>query len=75
MLPYERPPLSKAMLMPETDPGPKLLITAERLADLGIGYFEERDVEPIDRSANTVTLSDGAQLAYERLLLTTGPEN
>ncbi|MDE5458799.1 FAD-dependent oxidoreductase [Bradyrhizobium sp. CSA112] len=72
MLPYERPPLSKAILTEEMDPGPKLLITHQRLAELEIGYLEGRSVESIDRVAHTVTLSDGAQLAYERLLLTTG---
>ncbi|MCK1756710.1 FAD-dependent oxidoreductase [Bradyrhizobium sp. 137] len=72
MLPYERPPLSKAMLMEETAPRPKLLVTHERLAALEIDYFAGRNVVSIDRAAHTVTLSDGAQLGYERLLLTTG---
>jgi 3-phenylpropionate/trans-cinnamate dioxygenase ferredoxin reductase subunit len=72
MLPYERPPLSKAMLIDETGDGPKLLLSPERLAELEIDYLGERSVESIDRAAHTVTLSDGAQLAYERLLLTTG---
>ncbi|MGY4230278.1 3-phenylpropionate/trans-cinnamate dioxygenase ferredoxin reductase subunit [Bradyrhizobium sp. USDA 4503] len=72
MLPYERPPLSKAILIEETNPGPKLLVTPERLTELGIDYLQGRNVQSIDRAAHTVTLSDGAQLAYERLLLTTG---
>ncbi|MFB6453544.1 NAD(P)/FAD-dependent oxidoreductase, partial [Bradyrhizobium tunisiense] len=72
MLPYERPPLSKATLIEETHSGPKLLVTHERLAELGIRYLEGKIVESIDRVAHTLRLSDGAQLAYERLLLTTG---
>ncbi|RZN07870.1 ferredoxin reductase [Bradyrhizobium genosp. SA-3] len=72
MLPYERPPLSKAILVEETDPGPKLLVNPERLAELAINYFAGRNVDLIDRGAHTVTLSNGVQLAYERLLLTTG---
>ncbi|WP_342729306.1 FAD-dependent oxidoreductase [Bradyrhizobium sp. B097] len=72
MLPYERPPLSKAILSEETNPGPKLLVTAERLADLRIDYREGRTVQAIDRSVRAVILSDGAQLNYQRLLLTTG---
>lgn len=72
MLPYERPPLSKAVLIEATDPGPKLLVAPERLAELRIDYLGGRNVESIDRVAHTVTLSDGAQLAYERLLLATG---
>lgn len=72
MLPYERPPLSKAILIEETDPAPKLLVTRERLAELEIEYLEGQNVAAIDGAAHMVTLSDGAQLAYERLLLTTG---
>lgn len=72
MLPYERPPLSKAILMEEMDPQPKLLVTPERLAELGIEYFEGRNVQSLDRVVHTVTLSDGTQVAYQRLLLTTG---
>ncbi|WP_439406569.1 NAD(P)/FAD-dependent oxidoreductase [Bradyrhizobium sp. DASA03076] len=72
MLPYERPPLSKAVLSEETLPGPKLLATPERLKKLGIDYLEGRNVESIDRAAHTVAFSDGAQLAYQRLLLATG---
>lgn len=72
MLPYERPPLSKAILIDEGDPGPKLLITPERLKELRIDYLQGRNVESIDRTAHTVTLSNGRHLAYERLLLTTG---
>jgi len=36
MLPYERPPLSKAILMEEMEPGPTLLVAPERMAELGI---------------------------------------
>ncbi|OAF14063.1 ferredoxin reductase [Bradyrhizobium centrolobii] len=72
MLPYERPPLSKAILVEEREPGPKLLVTPERLAELGIHYLQGRSVEWIDRATHTLKLSDGSLLAYERLLLATG---
>ncbi|MCK1744856.1 FAD-dependent oxidoreductase [Bradyrhizobium sp. 139] len=72
MLPYERPPLSKAIISDETVPEPKLLIAPERLAELEIDYLGGRTVKWIDRAAHTVALSNGAQLAYTRLLLTTG---
>ncbi|MCK1679601.1 FAD-dependent oxidoreductase [Bradyrhizobium sp. 147] len=72
MPPYERPPLSKAILIEEGEPGPKLLIAPARLKELGIDYLQGSDVESIDRMAHTVTLSNGRHLAYERLLLTTG---
>ncbi|MGY3600535.1 3-phenylpropionate/trans-cinnamate dioxygenase ferredoxin reductase subunit [Bradyrhizobium sp. USDA 4341] len=72
MLPYERPPLSKSILTDETDARPKLLVRPEQLLDLEIDYRQERNVVSIDRAVHTVTLSDGAQLTYERLLLATG---
>ncbi|WP_018320911.1 NAD(P)/FAD-dependent oxidoreductase [Bradyrhizobium sp. WSM2793] len=72
VLPYERPPLSKAVLIEEADPGPKLLVSPERLAELRIDYLQGRNVASIERAAHMVTLSDGARLAYERLLLATG---
>lgn len=71
-LPYERPPLSKAHLTEEVEPGPKTLMTSERLEELDIEYLQGREVVAIDRAAHTVKLADGARLAYERLLLTTG---
>lgn len=71
-LPYERPPLSKATLTEETNPGPKMLVTHERLAELGILYLEGTSVESIDRAAHAVILSGGTRLGYERLLLATG---
>jgi 3-phenylpropionate/trans-cinnamate dioxygenase ferredoxin reductase subunit len=69
--PYERPPLSKGLL----------LGTAERDSPFvhDAGWYAEHDVElrtattatGIDRSARTVTVS-GHQIRYDRLLLATG---
>ncbi|MGV7214862.1 FAD-dependent oxidoreductase [Bradyrhizobium sp. UFLA05-112] len=72
MLPYERPPLSKAILTDEMTPGPKPIVTAERLAKLEIDYLQGNEVVAIDRAANVVTLSSGSRMAYHRLLLATG---
>jgi 3-phenylpropionate/trans-cinnamate dioxygenase ferredoxin reductase subunit len=70
--PYERPPLSKGLL----------LGTAERDSPYvhDAGWYGEHDVElrtgtaatGIDRSAHTVTVSGGEQIRYDRLLLATG---
>ncbi|MBZ9603157.1 NAD(P)/FAD-dependent oxidoreductase [Phyllobacterium chamaecytisi] len=72
LLPYERPPLSKAILIDETNPEPKLIVTAERLAELGIEFLHGSEVVSIDRAVNMVTFSDRARLGYHRLLLATG---
>ncbi|MGY4345418.1 NADPH-dependent 2,4-dienoyl-CoA reductase/sulfur reductase-like enzyme [Bradyrhizobium sp. GM7.3] len=72
ILPYERPPLSKALLLDEMNPGPKLIVTSQRLAELEIEYLQGSEAVSIDRAANMVTLSNGSAIAYHRLLLATG---
>lgn len=72
MLPYERPPLSKANLIEETESGPKLIIARGLLKELGVEYVQGRKVIAIERAAHTVSLSDGTRFSYERLLLATG---
>jgi 3-phenylpropionate/trans-cinnamate dioxygenase ferredoxin reductase subunit len=72
--PYERPPLSKEYLRGEAgrekvyvhDEG----FYAEREIDLRLG----RTVTGLETSARRVTLDDGEQLPYDRLLLATGAE-
>ncbi|EJC67088.1 NAD(P)H-nitrite reductase [Rhizobium leguminosarum bv. viciae WSM1455] len=68
-LPYERPPLSKtvngAVQM-------KLICGAAALEATGIAYIEGVSASRLDTDAGTVTLSDGRQLRYEKLLLATG---
>jgi NADPH-dependent 2,4-dienoyl-CoA reductase/sulfur reductase-like enzyme len=70
--PYERPPLSKGLL----------LGTAERDSPYvhDAGWYAKHDIElrtgttvtGIDRSAHTVTVSGGEEIRYDRLLLATG---
>jgi 3-phenylpropionate/trans-cinnamate dioxygenase ferredoxin reductase subunit len=71
-LPYERPPLSKGFLTPQTSPEPTYLKPPD--------WYREHDVQSVlgvrahslDPVAKTVTLSDGQLLPYTRLLLATG---
>jgi len=73
-LPYERPPLSKDYLM-----GKK---TADQLPPHDSTWYDEHDVTvltgteatAIDPAARTVSLDDGATVAYDALLLATGAE-
>jgi 3-phenylpropionate/trans-cinnamate dioxygenase ferredoxin reductase subunit len=68
-LPYDRPPLSKA-LFKGTEP----------VALLPAGFYAERDIDlrlgaevvAIDRAARSVELADGSRLDYDRLILATG---
>ncbi|HZQ40171.1 MAG TPA: FAD-dependent oxidoreductase [Rhizomicrobium sp.] len=70
--PYQRPPLSKAYLLGT--------FARERLFLKGDDFYREARCElllntratAIDRTAKTVTLSDGRVLSYDKLLLTTG---
>lgn len=71
-LPYERPPLSKAFLIDESNLELSPIVTAERLAALQIDYIHGREVVSIDRAVNTVMLSDGATIPYHKALLATG---
>ena len=70
--PYDRPGLSKAVLLGDAEPKDLYLAKA--------GFYEEKDVEThfgdaataIDREARTVTLASGAVLDYDALVLATG---
>ncbi|MDX6658677.1 MAG: 3-phenylpropionate/trans-cinnamate dioxygenase ferredoxin reductase component, partial [Solirubrobacteraceae bacterium] len=71
-LPYDRPPLSKAVL---TDPGAEAAV-GFRAPD----WYAERDIEVLagvavtgmDVDARKVALANGEELAYEQLLIATG---
>lgn len=71
-VPYERPPLSKQLL--SGDDGPETTYLRDR------GFYREQDIDlrlgarasAIDPSARRVLLADGDELAYDKLLITTG---
>ena len=72
MLPYQRPPLSKKFLSGEME--------AERLLFRHRGFYDEHVVElklgvravRIETAARRVTLSNGEEINYDRLLLCSG---
>jgi 3-phenylpropionate/trans-cinnamate dioxygenase ferredoxin reductase subunit len=70
--PYERPPLSKAVLTEETEPPVTYFHTAERYAEQRIELLLGSPVTAIEPEAHRVRLSDGQFLNYDRLLLTVG---
>jgi 3-phenylpropionate/trans-cinnamate dioxygenase ferredoxin reductase component len=71
-VPYERPPLSKAALTDDGHPVPRTIVTREKLAALGIEFVPGAKATGIDPARRTLTLSDGRELSYARLLLATG---
>ncbi len=70
--PYQRPPLSKAYLLGDMTEERLYLRPADFYADQNITLRLDTRVTGIDRSAQTITLSDGETVGYDELALTTG---
>jgi 3-phenylpropionate/trans-cinnamate dioxygenase ferredoxin reductase subunit len=72
LIPYQRPPLSKAWLKGEAGEDDLILKPRSFYDEQRIELRLSVRVDSIDRNAKTVTLSDGAQLAYDVLILANG---
>ena len=72
LLPYERPPLSKAMLVDEQEPQPVLLLDEGMIASLNAVFVCGVKAIGIDRKAKVLVLEDGRAIAYDKLLIATG---
>ena len=70
-LPYERPPLSKALLTGERTAAQCALRTPESYVVEGIAHLVST-VDAIDAASRQITLVDGRRFSYEALLLATG---
>jgi 3-phenylpropionate/trans-cinnamate dioxygenase ferredoxin reductase subunit len=70
--PYERPPLSKAVMTSEESPSAPFILREGQLNEQNITFERGAEATAIDRGAHSVTLADGRILRYERLLLATG---
>jgi 3-phenylpropionate/trans-cinnamate dioxygenase ferredoxin reductase component len=70
--PYERPPLSKAVLTDEPEPPIAYFHAAERYAEQDIELLLDSEVTAVDSQAHHIRLRDGRSLPYDRLLLTVG---
>jgi 3-phenylpropionate/trans-cinnamate dioxygenase ferredoxin reductase subunit len=73
-LPYERPPLSKDYLRGEADRDKAYVHPAEFYDGQQIEFMAGTTVTALDPVTARIMLDDGAQLGYDRLLLTTGAE-
>ena len=72
ILPYQRPPLSKAWLKGEATAESLALRPAKFYADASVDVRLDTRVTGIDRAAKTVALTDGSALAYDTLIIATG---
>jgi NADPH-dependent 2,4-dienoyl-CoA reductase/sulfur reductase-like enzyme len=70
--PYDRPPLSKAVLETEGHEANIALSPTEALEELNVELRLGRRVEAIDRAAREVVFPDGERLGYDQLVLATG---
>ena len=70
-LPYDRPPLSKALLEAGEPQAPTTYRTADELADLGVELRLGAPATGLDLTAREVLLGD-ERLAYDRLVVATG---
>jgi 3-phenylpropionate/trans-cinnamate dioxygenase ferredoxin reductase subunit len=70
--PYERPPLSKEILLGECQPDALTIVDVATLEALNIESRLGTEVAAIDRAGQHITLADGEQLPYSKLVLCTG---
>jgi 3-phenylpropionate/trans-cinnamate dioxygenase ferredoxin reductase component len=72
--PYERPPLTKDYLRGESPREKAYVHEANFYAEHEIDLLTSTTVTALDPGASRITLADGHELGFDRLLLTTGAE-
>ena len=72
--PYERPPLSKDYLRGESERAKAYVHAEDFYEQQQIELLTDSTVSAIDPSGSQVTLEDGRELGFDRLLLTMGAE-
>lgn len=70
--PYERPPLSKAVLSGDNAPETLHLLNEATLADLAIEWRASSRAVRLDRAGKHVLLAAGDAIRYDKLILCTG---
>jgi 3-phenylpropionate/trans-cinnamate dioxygenase ferredoxin reductase subunit len=70
--PYERPPLSKAVMQAEDHPPVPRIAHTLRFDEWEIAHDIGQRVVAIDRGDRVLKLADGSTIAYARLLIATG---
>jgi NADPH-dependent 2,4-dienoyl-CoA reductase/sulfur reductase-like enzyme len=71
-LPYDKPPLSKALLAGAAGPDAVCLLTEQAAADAGIQLVLGRAAIRLDHLRHHVELADGELLSYDDLVVATG---
>ncbi|TDV39453.1 3-phenylpropionate/trans-cinnamate dioxygenase ferredoxin reductase subunit [Paraburkholderia caballeronis] len=71
-LPYERPPLSKAVLAGEADIDTVRIVKPDEFAGLDVEAWQPDCATSIDRAARIVRTRSGREVEYDRLVIATG---
>jgi 3-phenylpropionate/trans-cinnamate dioxygenase ferredoxin reductase component len=71
-LPYERPPLSKAVLAGEADIDTVRIVKTDEFAGLNVEMWQPDCATQIDRAARVVKTREGREVQYDRLVIATG---
>jgi 3-phenylpropionate/trans-cinnamate dioxygenase ferredoxin reductase subunit len=71
-LPYERPPLSKAVLAGEANIDTVRLVKPDDFAALDIEAWQPDTASSIDREQRVVRTHSGREVQYDRLVIATG---
>ena len=72
--PYERPPLSKSVMVSDPESAPAHSLSVQSAQQKRIDLICGVRVEGIDRDAHEVVLCDGRRIGYLKLLLATGAQ-
>jgi 3-phenylpropionate/trans-cinnamate dioxygenase ferredoxin reductase subunit len=72
ILPYNRPPLSKAFLSNEIDESELILRSKESFDKLNINFLLKTLVIRIDRKNKTIITSENKEYSYTKLIIATG---
>ena len=70
--PYDRPPLSKALLTQPDEPGATLLRSEDAYDELDLDLRLGRSAIRLDPESREVHLDDGSRLKYDELVIATG---
>ena len=70
--PYEKPPLSKAVLLGRARPGDALIAGPGGVAAHGVTLEQGARCAAIDRAGRSVALEDGRRFSYDALVIATG---
>jgi len=72
-LPYERPQLSKSILI-DAEPSPAFIRTSKAWTDLDVSLSTSSRVVSAEIDKRRIGLADGREFAFDRLLLATGTQ-